>query len=73
MSVDLRAERLNRGLTLSAAAEQMGLASARALQRVEAGETTPYPQNALKIASFYGYKVTDIWPVEPREPQEQAA
>lgn len=61
--INLRAERLNRGLTLRAAASEMGV-DFKALFRAERGEGTPTPSNAFKIASFYGYKVTDLWPVE---------
>lgn len=70
MKVDLRGERINRGLSQAAAARAMGV-DADALARAERGDTTPHPRNALKIASYYGYKVTDIWPVEP-EPVEAA-
>jgi transcriptional regulator with XRE-family HTH domain len=62
MSVDLKAERLNRGLSLDALSEKVIVAKST-LARVETG-VTPRPEVALKIADFYGYKVTDIWPVE---------
>lgn len=62
--VDLRAERLNRGLTAEAAAKEMGVPP-QVLKRAERGDTVmPHPRNAFKIADFYGYKVTDIWPIE---------
>ena len=61
--IDLTAERLNRGLSLTAAAEQISV-PLNVLSRAEAGEGRPHPANALKIADFYGYKVTDIWPVK---------
>lgn len=61
-SGDLRAMRLNRGLSSREAAEQMGIEH-RVLLRAENGESTPHPGNAFKIAAFYGYKVTDVWPV----------
>ena len=63
MPVDLRGDRLNRGLSIRQAAEQMGVA-ANTLGRAEDGEM-PHPANALKIASFYGHQVTDVWPVDP--------
>lgn len=61
-AVNLTAERLNRGLSLRQAAEQMGI-TGQTLSRAEQGEFQPHPNNALKIADFYGYKVTDIWPL----------
>jgi len=74
---DLRAERLNRGLSLAAAAEAMDV-DRDAIRRAEEGIGRPHPRNAIKIATFYGYKVTAIWPVEPtggegREPDAKAA
>lgn len=61
-AVNLRAERLNRGLSVADAAEQIGVQK-NILLNAENG-STPYPANAFKIASFYGYRVTDVWPVE---------
>ena len=62
-AVDLRAERLNRGLTAAAAAKQMGLTHKNILLNAENG-SRPYAENAFKIASFYGFKVTEVWPLE---------
>jgi transcriptional regulator with XRE-family HTH domain len=62
MTVNLEAERLNRGLSLREAAEEIGVPEAT-LRRAESGEGLR-PSNAFKIANFYGYKVTDLWPVE---------
>lgn len=61
MLVDLRSERLNRGLTVAQMAERAGVTK-RVLQNAERG-TTPHPANALKIATFLERQVTDIWPV----------
>lgn len=61
--ISLRAERLNRGLTINEAAEQMDV-DRQALMRAEAGKAVPTPANAFKIATFYGHKVTDVWPLE---------
>lgn len=61
--MNLRAERVNRGLSQAAAAKQMGI-DVDALARAERGNTCPHPRNAKAIADFYGYKVTDIWPLE---------
>lgn len=60
-TVDLRAERLNRGFSLRQAAEAMDVPE-QSIRRAEVGEGLS-PQNAFKIASFYGYKVTDVWPL----------
>lgn len=57
--------RLNKGLSIRAAAEEMGIAE-QSLRRAEGGESV-VPRVAFKIASFYGYRVTDIWPIEPVE------
>lgn len=65
MSVDLKAERLNRGLNLSEAAVEIRV-PLNVLQRAESGGSTPQPRNAKAIADFYGYKVTDIWPLDQK-------
>lgn len=58
--------RLNRGLSLREAGDLMGIES-KILLRAELGTNTPHPGNAKKIADFYGYKVTDLWPLPERE------
>lgn len=60
--MNLRAARLNRGLSLMDAGTLIGV-HRRTLYRAEQGEM---PQAALakKIADFYGVQVTDIWPVD---------
>jgi DNA-binding XRE family transcriptional regulator len=63
--IDLRAERHNRGLSAADAAEQIGI-NKQVLLDAETGRR-PQPKNAFAIASFYGFKVTEIWPVEPAE------
>lgn len=63
MRVNLRAERLNRGLSSQEAADEMGIEK-HVLLGAESGLSTPRPANAKAIADFYGYKVTDIWPLE---------
>lgn len=70
-AVDLRTARINRGLSQAEAARQIGV-DADALARAERGVARPHPRNALPIAAFYGYKVTDIWPVDS-EPSGKAA
>lgn len=65
--IDLREMRVNRGLSLRAAAREMEINN-QVLLRAEAG-ARPHPRHALKIANFYGFKVTDIWPL----PESEAA
>lgn len=65
MAIDLRRERLNRGFSRRQAAEQMGV-NENTLKRAEEGDM-PHPGNALKIATFYGHQVTDVWPLENAE------
>jgi transcriptional regulator with XRE-family HTH domain len=62
MSVDLKSERLNRGLSLDALAARTGVPKST-LARVEGGGV-PNARTAFAIAEFFGYKVTEIWPVE---------
>lgn len=70
--IDLRAERLNRGLSARKAAEQIGV-SGNTLRKVEKDRRQPQARKAFLIAKFYGYQVTDIWPVEPLEDGAAAA
>lgn len=64
---DLRALRLNRGLSIVDAAKQMGVEPV-VLHRAERGISKPRPGNALAIASFFDREVTDIWPVGEEVP-----
>lgn len=61
--MNLKAERLNRGLSLNAAATAMGV-KPHVLRDAENLGTRPYPENGKLIADFYGVLVTDLWPVE---------
>jgi transcriptional regulator with XRE-family HTH domain len=61
-AVNLQEERLNRGLSLRAAAKKIGIGT-DALNRAEQG-TMPRPDSAKKIADFYDHKVTEVWPVQ---------
>lgn len=65
MTVDLRELRINRGLSVTDAAREIGI-SRRTLGEVERGPRRPHASTAFKIANFYGYKVTEIWPLEPQ-------
>jgi ribosome-binding protein aMBF1 (putative translation factor) len=62
---NLRAARVNRGLSIPDLAAQLGLGR-RVIERAESGQM-PHPRNAKKIADFYGVQVTDIWPVTERQ------
>lgn len=63
-TIDIRELRVNRGLSLNQAAREIGV-SPNTLGAAETGEVKPRPSSALKIAGFYGYRVTDVWPIEP--------
>jgi transcriptional regulator with XRE-family HTH domain len=65
VSVSLKAERLNRGLSLVDAADEAEV-PLNVLARAESGDGQPHPSNAKRIADFYGYKVTDIWPLDQK-------
>lgn len=60
--MNLRAERLNKGLSTRDAASEIGVSQAIIL-RAEEGLGVR-PAHAKLIADFYGVKVTDIWPVD---------
>lgn len=60
--MNIRAARLNRGLSVERAAAEIGV-SRGTLVRAESGEM-PQPALAKLIADFYGRRVTDIWPHE---------
>jgi transcriptional regulator with XRE-family HTH domain len=70
VSIDLKSERLNRGLSLDALAEKTGVPKST-LARAENDGPQPTASNAFAIADFYGYKVTEIWPVD-RQPKAEA-
>jgi transcriptional regulator with XRE-family HTH domain len=78
LAIDIRSLRINKGLSVADAAKQIGI-SRDALARAESAERVPQPRNAFAIAEFYGYKVTQVWPLEdpvedePTDDDEQAA
>ncbi len=61
-TINVKAERVNSGLGVAEAAGRIGV-SVSSLRRAEAG-TVPSPPIAKAIADFYGYMVTDIWPLD---------
>lgn len=60
--MNLTAERLNRGLSLTAAARAMGV-HRKTLTALESGARA-HPESAKKVADFYGCQVVDVMPVE---------
>lgn len=73
-TINLKAERLNRGYSLRQAQAATGVPE-QSIRRAEAGESIT-PRYAYKLATHYGYKVTDIWPVDAPSPspaQSEAA
>lgn len=62
MSSRLRAARLDKGLTIAQAAALIEV-SEDTLARAELGQSTPHPPNAKAICDFFGFTVTEIWPV----------
>ena len=68
MRLDLKAERMNRGLSLAALSEKTGVPTST-LARIETTDIEPAPKTKLALASFYGFEVVELWPVE----QESAA
>lgn len=65
-AVDLVALRLDKGLSIRAAAKKMKVHK-ETLAGAESGESKPQPRTAFKIASFYGLRVTEVWPTPERE------
>lgn len=63
--ISLTELRVNRGLSQAKAAKAAGVKKS-AWHRAEKGERVS-PSNGLKIATFFGLQVTDIWPLEDTE------
>lgn len=68
--IDFLAERLNRGMSAEAIAGEIGIPP-HVYRHTEKGGR-PTPANALKIASFFDRKVTEIWPPDPQPAQDAA-
>lgn len=60
--MNIHAERVNRGLTISEVADACRIARAT-LVKAEQG-VMPMPPVAKRIADYYGCQVTDIWPLK---------
>lgn len=63
--MNLKAERINRGLSRRGAAREIDVPE-QTLRRAERGLGV-HPANAKKIADFYGCQVTDLWPLEAQQ------
>jgi len=72
MTVDLRTERRNRGMTLKDVAELVGVTES-SMSLYERGLSAPHAPTAFKIASLYGVKVSDIWPPTGNDEPKAAA
>lgn len=65
--VDLRAERLRRGLSARAAAEQIGEGVTEdVVLWAERTGRRPSPANAVTIAKFFGLDSMVQWPIETK-------
>jgi transcriptional regulator with XRE-family HTH domain len=64
--INLVEERVNRGLSTREAAKEIGVSQAVILRAEHGKGERPRPHNAKLIADYYGYKVTDIWPLPAR-------
>ena len=60
----LSERRLNKGLSVAALAREVKVPP-HVIRHAEGGGR-PRPDNALRLADFYGLRVTDLWPVEQR-------
>lgn len=63
MSPPLEELRVDRGMSVPDLAKAAGV-SAYVIRRAEATGSRPRPENALKLARYFGLRVTDVWPIE---------
>lgn len=63
MSPPLEELRVDRGMSRTDLAKAAGV-STYVIRRAEMTGSRPRPDNALKLARYFGLRVTDIWPVE---------
>jgi DNA-binding XRE family transcriptional regulator len=66
LKVNLRRERLDRGLSRNAAAREIGVHK-EVLKGAEDGTSMPFPEKAYAIATFFGHKVSEVWDLEADE------
>jgi Helix-turn-helix len=60
--INLTVERINRGLSIRGLSLATGVHQATIKRAEETGEPIT-PRTAFKLASFYGYNVSNIWDV----------
>lgn len=68
--MNLKAERLNRGLSRDDLAAEVGMSRETVRQMEEFG-IRPRAAAAKRVADFYGCLVTDIWPVDDSNGQDE--
>jgi ribosome-binding protein aMBF1 (putative translation factor) len=61
MTIDVVADRVNRGLSQQQLADEIGV-SVDVIRNVERTGKRPRPANALRVATHYGLMVTEMWP-----------
>lgn len=61
--MNLKAERLNRGLSRAEFGRHVGL-SREGVRQLEKNGRQPQAATAKRVADFLGVQVTDIWPVD---------
>jgi DNA-binding XRE family transcriptional regulator len=61
-TLNFKQERLNRGLSQKAMAEEVGVTTST-WNRLELTGAVG-PSNRLRVADFFSRKVTDIWPLD---------
>lgn len=61
-TLNLAAERLNRGHSVRSLARELGV-SEQSIRRLEDGDGV-HPATALKVADYFGLKVTDLLPLD---------
>lgn len=69
-AIDIRSLRRNRGLLLKEVADVVEVTES-AMSMYERGERTPNNRIAKRIADFYGYTVTDLWPDPASAPEPE--
>lgn len=66
MTINMRADRINRGLSQLELADRIGV-SVDVVRNVEETGNRPRPANALAIANFYECTVLELWPGSERD------
>jgi transcriptional regulator with XRE-family HTH domain len=61
-TLNFERERLDRGFSQTKIAKEIGI-SKSAWGRLENGESIS-PANALKVATYFGLSVTQLWPID---------